>query len=331
MVRCTAVTSSLLMVCTALAAGAPTQPPMPPDFSKLKEESIKNWSGAEVLLIGKLIQVTPGPVGLSDPPLRTFQMKIDGEKILRGSIKIDQPIQARYSVRQAQQPSFPAQDKECIIALKHVQDAWILQRVEEATKDGIEQAKIATSFPLGWTIVDRRLVSPWAKVGKPAKADGNVCSVTGRPVLLVGDGISFRIEPVQPAVKLKYGNPDGDGEFKLTVKNQSDKEVVVPALLTDGKAVRWDESIVIRCQEKAYPIPGSTGNTGGLKPVVLKPGEAVSGTTHIFAIDGPEWPRGGYRIEFQICLGERSATHSFYYLSKHHDPIREAVQQRLKK
>ena len=68
-----------------------------------------------------------------------------------------------------------------------------------------------------------------------------------------------------------------------------------------------------------------------LKAVVLKPGETVAGTIHVFALDGPDWPRGGYRIEFQFCLAEKSATHSFYYLSKHHDPIREAVRMGAKK
>ena len=42
------------------------------------------------------------------------------------------------------------------------------------------------------------------------------------------------------------------------------------------------------------------------------------------------WPKGGYRIEFQFCLGEKSATKSFYYLSKHHDAIRDASQKQAK-
>jgi hypothetical protein len=44
-------------------------------------------------------------------------------------------------------------------------------------------------------------------------------------------------------------------------------------------------------------------------------------------LQGPEWPQGGYRIEFQFCLGEKSKTQSFYYLSKHHDALREAAKQ----
>jgi len=45
------------------------------------------------------------------------------------------------------------------------------------------------------------------------------------------------------------------------------------------------------------------------------------------ALKGPEWPRGGYRIEFQFCLGEQSSTQSFYYMSRHHDKLRDQAQQ----
>jgi hypothetical protein len=54
-------------------------------------------------------------------------------------------------------------------------------------------------------------------------------------------------------------------------------------------------------------------------------------TVHALALQGPMWPMGGYRIEFQFCIGERSATHSFYYLSTHYDPIRDAAQKGAKK
>jgi hypothetical protein len=321
----------LLAIGLAVTSAKPVRPAPPPDFSKVKEESLKKWAGAEVLVIGKLTQVIAGPVGLSNPPLRTYRMTINPDKVLRGSAKLDKAFQASYSVRQEKEPTFPSPDKDSLIALKFVQGAWVLQSIDDATPDNAEQAKMATSFPLGWTLKAGKLVSPWAGVGKPGKAEGVACSVTGRPVLPAGDDVRFTVEPMPPAVKMKFGNPDGDGEYKLIVRNESANEIEVPALLTDGKEIRWNESIVIRCQEKTYPIPGSTGNVAGLKAVVLKPGESVSGTTHVFALDGPMWPKGGYRIEFQFCLAEKSATHSFYYLSKHHDPIRDAVQKGIKK
>jgi hypothetical protein len=331
MFRLFAVALGCFLFCLAVASGKPARPEPLADYSKLKEESIKKWSGAEVLLTGKLTQVIAGPVGLSQPPLRTYKMHIAPGKVLRGSGKLEKELVAGYSIRQEKPPTFPGPDKDCLIALRFVRDAWVLQSVVETSADNIEQAKLATAFPLGWTVKEAKLVSPWASVGKPGKAEGPACSVTGRPVLLAGTGVRFTVEPVLPAKQVKFGNPDGDGEYKLIVKNHTQEEIEVPALLTDGKTIRWNECIVIRCQDKAYPIPGSTANLTGLKSVILKPGESVSGTTHVFALDGPEWPKGGYRIEFQFCLGETSATHSFYYLSKHHDPIREAVQKDLKK
>ncbi len=326
------ITSIVLsFLCLAVVWGKPIPAPKPPDFGKLKEESIKKWSGVEILATGKIASVKAGPVGLSEPPLYTFTLELAPEKVLRGSAKLEKSIAVSYSIRQKKPPIFPTPDKEVVIAMKRVGKVWIMQSLEETTAATVEQATLATSFPLGWTIKEGKLVSPWVGVAKPGKAEGIACSVTGRPVLLAGDSASLSVEPMPPAVKMKFGNPDGDGEFKLTVKNESNDEIEIPALLTDGKIIQWNESIVIRSQDKTYPIPGATGKTAGLKSVTLKAGESVSGTTHVFALDGPTWPKGGYRIEFQFCLGEKSATHSFYYLSKHHDPIREAVQKGLKK
>jgi len=310
-------------------AGLPGQ--VPPDFSKLPEAAVARWSGADALLLGKLANVTAGPVGLSNPPLRTYKLTVAPGTIFRGPEKLDKEVAVSFAIKQAAPVVFPGPEKECVIALAFVRGAWTLHHVEVSSPETIAQAKLASSIPLGWTVKDGKLLSPWAAKGKLGKGEGIACAVTGRPALLAGPGVRFEVEPVPPAVKFEFKNPDGDGEYKLTVKNVTDKEVTVPALLTDGKAIRWDESVVIRTQGKTYTLPGSTGDVSGLKPVVLKPGEAVSGTVSAFVMDGPEWPRGGYRIEFQFALGEKSATHSFYYFSTHHDPIREAVQRGLKK
>ena len=60
-----------------------------------------------------------------------------------------------------------------------------------------------------------------------------------------------------------------------------------------------------------------------MKPATLKARESISTVINALALKGPMWPMGGYRIEFQIALGEQSEVMSFYYLSRHHDPIRE--------
>src|SRR5262249_233951 len=105
-------------------------------------------------------------------------------------------------------------------------------------------------------------------------------------------------------------------------KNLTDKSVTVPALLSDGKAPLWDESLVILCQGKVYTAPGAKGLAKAPRPTVLKPGESGSGVVNVLRLKGPEGPGGGARVELQFCLGEKGVTKSFYYTSKHHDPLR---------
>lgn len=324
-----AIALGVFSLTLAVALAVPVRPPAAPDFRGLKAEAIKKWGGAELVVVGRFTKVTAGPVGRSLPPVYTFELEITPEKVLRGPEKLGKTISARYSVRQEAPPTFP-QNGDSVIGLRFVRDNWVLQSFDDATPANIEQAVKAAALPLGWTVADGKLVSPWAAAGKPGKAgektDGQACAVTGRPVLVAGT-VKFDAAPVPPEKKIQFRNPDGDGEYSLTVTNPTDGEIEIPALLTDGKNIRWDESIVIRVQDKAYPVPGATGDVAALKPVVLKAGESVTGKVNALALSGPDWPRGGYRIEFQFCLGERSATQSFYYFTAHHDPIRNALQK----
>ena len=100
---------------------------------------------------------------------------------------------------------------------------------------------------------------------------------------------------------------------------------------SDDKGILWDESLVILCQNKARPVPGAKGLKTAPKPTVLKPKQSVSTVVNAFGLQNIQWPRGGYRVAFQFCLGELSVTKSFYYRSKHHDAIRKAAAAKLKK
>ena len=101
------------------------------------------------------------------------------------------------------------------------------------------------------------------------------------------------------------------------------KPLTVGPLYRAGDEILWDESVVIICQGKVYPIPGHRMPADAvLEPVTLGPNETITTTVNALTLEGPEWPRGGYRIEFQFCLGEQSAVQSFYYLSRHHDGVR---------
>jgi RNA polymerase sigma factor (sigma-70 family) len=297
---------------------------------QLKPEALERWGRSEVLVVAKLEKAVGGPVGLSEPPLFNHTLQFQVSKVLRGSFKAGDRVTAGHSVRQKFEPIFPV-GKECLIALSSSQGRWTAKAVVEAKAEDLAQAEAACALPLGWALEKGRLLSPWAKLGRkgwPAEARGEgplVCAETGRPSLLVGPGVEFTVEPVPPAVKLKFGNPDGDGEFRVTVKNTTDKPVTLPALVSDGQTPLWEESLVILCQDKVYTIPGARGVSKAPRVTVLNPGQSVSGVVNVLGLQGPEWPRGGYRIEFQFCLGEKSTTRSFYYTSKHHDPLRAKV------
>jgi RNA polymerase sigma factor (sigma-70 family) len=314
-----------------VAATAPEQPGAPVQPApKLTADILKMWGQAEVVIFAKLDKVQAGPVGLSEPPVYSHTLYLQVQKALRGSVKADDKLTVHHSIRQKNAPTFPV-GKDCVVALKQVKGQWTVTAIAEATDELKAQVEVASAVPMGWTMEKDHLVSPWAKLGKnawPAGAKGAgrlVCAETGRPALLVGPGVELSVEAVKPAVEVKYANPDGDGEYKITVKNTSDKAVTIPALLSDGQKILWDESLVILCQGKVYAAPGAAGVKQPPQAVTLKAGEAVSTVVNILRLQGPDWPRGGYRIEFQFALGEKSATQSFYYTSKHHDPLREKL------
>ncbi len=296
----------------------------------LTAEAFKQWGKAETLFTGELVAVQQGPVSRSIPPIYSGRLQIVVDKVYRGKLRKGQKLQVFYSIRQMNPPVFP-QGRMCLVSMKNSRKMDVVTRIVELTVKDLNIAKALAKIPVGWTMEKGKLLSPWAELkdkawaGKKSKAK-YACAVTGRPALLVGEGVEFKVEKVKPKVQRRFGNPDGDGEYKITVRNTSKKAVKVPALLNDGKNILWRESLVLICQGKVYPHPEARGVQTPTKATVLKPGQSVSTVVHALKLKGPMWPRGGYRIEFQFCLGEKSKTKSFYYLSKHHDPIRMRVQ-----
>ncbi len=292
-------------------------------------KALETWGGADLILVGELTKAQAGPVGLSNPPVHTHRLSLKPDKVLRGRIDAKAAITIHHSARQQAAPTFPV-GKRCIIAAESAGRGLTAKRVVEATDEALAEVAQISASPLGWGLQDRRLASPWsqidgAKWAGPEGGDLLRCEITRRPAFLAGEGVILKVAPKDPPKKIKWTNPDGDGIYIVTVSNISDKPITVSALLgSDGKAA-IAESIAMRVQGKAYPVPGAVGTGAGLTPLTLKPGESVSGEINALSLKGPDWPRGGYRITFQFCLGELAASHSFYYMSRHHDKIRDAA------
>jgi hypothetical protein len=328
--------SALVFVTSAILLAGAARGPAIESFGPPGEEAAApaafDWTAAEFVFTGKLVQVVAGPVGQSYPPMYTHTLHFTVEKVLRGALKAGEKVTCSHIARQLNEPRFPTQDQLCLVAGVRAQGSMQAERVEPSNPELLAQVTQACSIPLGWRVEGGKPVSPWAGLGKKAwaaqmeKADAKVvCSKTGRPALMVGEGVTFEVAPVPPKVAKEWTNPDGDGEYTLTVTNATDKPVTVPALLSAGGKILWEESLVILCQDKAYACPGAKGVTGKVEPTTLAPHQAAGTTVNVLLLQGPEWPQGGYRIEFRFCLGEKSRTQSLYYMTKHHGVLRDAL------
>ncbi len=312
-----------LLIATALVAV--------PAVRAADDKELAPIASGETIFVGKLTKVAAGPVGLSDPPLRTYTIEVEVSDQLRGK----KPTGALgYQIRSQVAPTFSNDDKY-LIAARKVERGWQITYIGLANDETVKKAKVLASLPAGWALEDGKPVSPWAALKEKAwpkdapKATGTACSKTGRPALMAGADIEFTVEQVPAANPQKFKNDMyGDGSFKLTVKNTSNKEVEVPALLTDGKTIFWADSVVV-IDKNTSRLLGAAGRATGTKPVKLKAGESVSGVIDTLTLPDVQWPRGGARVYFDFALGEKTATNFFYYFSNLHDVLREDAVRKL--
>ena len=273
----------------------------------------KKFNQAERLLLAKLTNVQwSRAVGRSMPPMHSAQLTFVPSEILRGPAdKAKKPIQAGYTHR-GNRPAF-AKGVEILVCLKKTRGRIQVESITPADKKTIEAARIAAALPVGYQFTPKGDAPHIRRAGK---------------------GVTLTVKQAEPKVRIKWTNPDGDGEYDLTVTNTNKTPVTVEALRVDpdDKKILWNDSVKIVCQDKACTLPPSGEAAEKTKPLRLKPGQSVTGKVNAFAMRGGQikWPRGGYRIEFRFAVGELAATESFYYRSKHHDAIRKQAQQNKK-
>jgi len=325
------VSKAALAALTFIAFGLP----LPAQAEEPAGDVLAVYGGQDAVFTGTLDAIQRGPTAKSLPPIYSTRLMVTVDEVFRGDVKAGQQITLAHRARQMQEPQFP-EGKKVLVGAKRDRRHLMVNAIEVASDDVIARARKGMAIPLGWQVGAKGLTSPWAEQGPdfwPAALGADAehkCKATGRPALLAGSGVTFAVAKVPPAKEIKWTNPDGDGAYKVTVRNDGDKAVTIPALLSADGKILWKESLMIRCQDKNYPLPGIAAVPAKAGPTTLKPGESVAHEVHALALTGPEWPKGGYRIEFQFCLGEKSSTQSFYYMSRHHDAIRDAQQKKKK-
>ncbi|MFP6618631.1 MAG: hypothetical protein VB877_04730, partial [Pirellulaceae bacterium] len=175
-----AATLGLLLAVPALGQDAV-------NYDNLSDEAISNWGQSEHVFQGKLTAVRAGPVARSFPPIYNFRLTIQVTGTMRGTTPKGKPITLFYSVRQKAPPTFP-EGKPCLVAAASSRGQLRATRIEQLNDGNLNDARFATQLPLGWTIKDGKLLSPWATFGSkawPADQRGKgfmACSLTGRPV-----------------------------------------------------------------------------------------------------------------------------------------------------
>ncbi len=297
----------------------------------------KAWNQSDLVVVAVITDVVNGPVAQSMPPIWSNKLSLKIDKVFRGELD-DKTLNVNHSYRNEANYNHRIGEKYLLALSNSRGSGWTVMRIAEADEALVKEVETACSLPVGWHVEDKKIVSPWASMGKEAwdatltnnDKPAIVCAITNRPALMAGSKVQFSVEAVPPAKEIKWTNPDGDGEYTITVSNPTKEPIPVPALLMQDGKILWNDSLAIVCQDKSYPVPTSQGVKGDVSAAVLKPGESVSTTINALSLQGPEWPRGGYRIEFTFALGEKSKTMSFYYMSRHHDGLRNTAQKASK-
>jgi hypothetical protein len=301
--------------------------PVSPLLAQQKPPVLKQ---APLAFVATLKSVQAGPVAKSFPPIYSFTLTFaDAEPPLRGTLP--DPLVFAHRVRAVDPPVLEEGAKYLVTA--GGTDRPLIVELLPATKENIRAAEESFSLPIGWSKQEGKIVSPWAQRGehawpKDAQLTADLrCDKTGRPALMAGAGITIKVDQVKPENLQEFKNPFGDGLFTVTVTNTGKKAATVPALVKDGDEIRWHDSLVIICRDKALLLP-SNAPLKSPTAVELAPGESVSTTIDTLLLsDEVMWPRGGSRVHFTFALGEIAAENFFYYFSNLHDGIRAEHQK----
>lgn len=328
------------------------QPPAPADAAGAIVSAVTE---SPLVFVATVAEVVQGPMALSEPPILSMTITFKDSEMIKG----DKPGELVFSYRVTRGRGIePVAGQKLLVAAERPAErpqiegrpqgggprigrlpiggggGPAIRLLAEATDDNLALARTAAKLPAGWT-VDKaaKPVSPWAALGEKAWPKGIkhkfeaeiVCATTGRPALRAGAGVKLTVEQIIPAQVEKFRNPFGDGKFRVTVTNTTDKPLDVPALLTnDGKEILWADSLLLIERSRPHLLPEAGRLTADARPVRLAAGESVSAEIDTLKLSQVSWPRGGSRVYFRFALGELVQENFFYYYSDRHDKMRAA-------
>ena len=292
------------------------------------------FTQSPVVITGRLTDVIPMGMSLGEPPFFHVVVCVTPVTVLRGTT-IPQQLHLFRMVEATH--ALPAVDERVwLMAATKLDETWgvttwalsVLVPVEDAS---LAVAERATRVPMGWTITDSQFVSPWGIITQPQWPEraiapsGPLCALSGRPALFVGSDFTLTVQS-RPRF-LRTSELEMVEDLELTVTNHAAVPRTVPALLTDGRVIRWADSLVVLAQDGFFWLPGrertvtllpDAGTGTALHPVQLQPGESVSTCIpdNVLQQLVRRVTQPG-QVHLQFCLGEHSVSWLFHVRDSH--------------
>ncbi len=195
----------------------------------------------------KADKVVEGPTALSDPPIWNHQLTFKVETVLRGDVEIWRGAQAYHNARQDAKHRV-RHGSTVIVAASKERDGLRVAILEPNTEALLDEVKVASLLPLGWKVKSGQSDFALGPARQGGVAGGHERRERKDHLLRHrASGVHGRWDRVQSGKGSaqeghQVDQPDGDGEYKITVTNPTDKPLVVPALLSADGKVLWDES-----------------------------------------------------------------------------------------
>ncbi|EES98303.1 Hypothetical protein GSB_11354 [Giardia duodenalis] len=268
---------------------------------------------------GTITQLMPGMQTMSIPPQCRCSLVVKPLKMIRGNACDEVMffyIGDRCPVEKGKTYLFGGTESDGVLVFKAAEP---VASEDEARK----LAEKLLAVPYGW---DSATKSPFTKKwAGPTTGATSVCATSGRPAYAVPAGLEMTVDQIIPPDASDYGNPYGNGEFKITITNKTSAGVMVPVVKV-GSKYDFEQSLVITIADMdegtstrcIFPedVPA------GAEMTLIPAGGSISGTVNTLKLKGVNWPSGGNRVYFNFGIGGLVAQNFFYYYSSIHDAMR---------
>ena len=231
-------------------------------------------------------------------------------------------------------PEFPDEDQLVLIALTGTSSTKRLAYWQPINVTTLDHVVKLIDLPYGWSLnEDGEPLSPWSGLGNQAHMGDDEpalrCDDSERGFSPADEGLTLMAGKIPAEFQNSY-NRDGNGYFRLSLRNPTEFPLSIPALRRNKEGILWRESLVCLISTSS----GATANAVCLprfsslqelkdtEATVLEPGEEVSTIVNPLLFSSFPSISGYSQLTLRFCLGKTFAQSTFYFNSSYHEKIR---------